>query len=131
MVRIKVQRLTKKNPFSYNLITYVVVLRMLWSSRSFVFYKRVTMQCCRIYRKTTVWDSIFNKIRLATLTKKDSVQVFYCKFLKFLRTLLSLMHFAQKWSQFDFRIWRKVPWKVWRWYLHIPVNGQFTYIMRP
>ena len=36
-----------------------------------VLQKRCSLKCCKIYRKTRASESIFNKVKLATLLKKD------------------------------------------------------------
>ena len=34
--------------------------------------KRCSSKCCKVYRKTLVSESVYNKVKLATLLKKDS-----------------------------------------------------------
>ena len=36
------------------------------------FTKKVFFKCCKIYRKTRVPESVFNKVKLASLLREDS-----------------------------------------------------------
>ena len=42
--------------------------------------KRCSSNCFKIYRKTCVTESIFNKIKFGTLLKKKPVKVFSCEY---------------------------------------------------
>ena len=81
--------LPQKILFSYHCITYFAVLRMLRSSRSYLFYKRSALR--NIAKKTT---SVFlNKVRLATLIKKKiAVTVFSCAFFEIIKGTFFMKH---------------------------------------
>ena len=57
-----------------------------------VLHKRCSSKCCKIYRKTRVLESVFNKVKLATLLKKTLTQVFSCEFFEIIKGDFFIKH---------------------------------------
>ena len=57
-----------------------------------VLHKRCPSKCCKICRKARVLESIFNKVKLATLLKKTLRQVFSCEFFEIIKGDFFIKH---------------------------------------
>ena len=57
-----------------------------------VLHKRCPSKCCKICRKVRVLESIFNKVKLATLLKKTLTQVFSCGFFEIIKGDFFIKH---------------------------------------
>ena len=57
-----------------------------------VLHKRCPSKCCKICRKARVLESIFNKVKLATLLKKTLTQVFSCEFFEIIKGDFFIKH---------------------------------------
>ena len=73
-------------------MTYFVVLKMLRRSRTYVLYKGYSSKCCKIYKKTRVPESIFNKLKLASVLKKTPAHVFSCEFFEIIKDNFFIKH---------------------------------------
>ena len=73
-----------------------------------VLQKRCSSKCFKIYRKPPVPESIFNNVRLATLIKKASTQVFSSEFFEVTKDIFFIKYLRATASE----CWRleKSPW---------------------
>ena len=79
--------------FSHLCVHYFVVLKMLKSSRAYVFYKGDVLQNVAKLTEKYVYQSLFLiKLSLQLYLKKTPTEVFYCEFFKIIKGNFFIKH---------------------------------------
>ena len=85
--------ISTENPIFRSLYHFFVVLRMLRSSRSYLFYKRSAFKILQNLQKTICAGVFLNKVRLANIIKKSPTRAFSCQFFEITKETFFIKYF--------------------------------------